>query len=111
MGNPVSRTYAVATTVVGPQLPVNLEWNALAHFTLGVFIVSGTAAYSVEGTLDDINDPSVTPRWFTLNEFPVSTAVTKYAAFQNPWLFVRLNVEAITGLVEMKVQGSTINAF
>lgn len=102
MGNPILRAYTPLDS--GPQAAFNLDWLPIAQTTIGVFIVDGEATYSVEVTLDDVNDPDVTPRWFTLEEFPVGTAETKYAAIHNPWLFGRINLALITGNVELKVQ-------
>ena len=111
MGNPVYRRYTVAGTVVGPQAPINMDWLPLGQATLAVWL-AGAGAYSVEGTLDDVISPedggrvgsAVPPRWFTLTEFPVASAVAKYAAIRNPWLWVRINIESIGADIEFKVQ-------
>jgi hypothetical protein len=105
MGNPVRRFYTLAGTAVGPQVPLNLDWLPVAQTTIAVW-VAATAAYSVEGTLDDLNDAdqAATARWFTLDQFPVGTVISKYAALINPWLFLRINITALTGDVELRVQ-------
>lgn len=102
MGNPIRRSYTPLDS--GPQEPFPLDWLPIAQTTIGVYIVDGGATFSVEVTLDDVNDPDVTPRWFTLQEIPAGTAATIYAAIHNPWLFGRLNLALITGNVELKVQ-------
>lgn len=111
MSNPVLRSYDVSTVVVGPQVPINLEWLSMAQTTIGVYITSGTAAYSVEMTLEDVNDPNVVPKWFTHKDFPVGTAVTNYSQLQHPFTWIRINIAAITGTVEFKVQCATLNGF
>jgi|SRR5688572_10342413 len=101
MGNPVRRSYTALDS--GPQQPINLDWLPLAQTTVAVWL-EASAEYSIEVTLDDVNDPDVTPRWFTLEEFPVMTTASKYAAIFNPWLFLRLNIGLTTGGIELKVQ-------
>lgn len=106
MSNPIWREYGPLDS--GPQSPFNLDFVSLTQATIGVFIVDGQCEYSIEVTLDDVNNPDVTPRWFTLDEFPAGTNVTKYAAIYNPWMFGRINLELITGQVELKVQQAFI---
>lgn len=102
MGNPIRRAYTPLDS--GPQAPFPLDWLPVAQTTIGVFIVDGAATFGIEWTLDDVNDPAVTPRWFPSEEIPAGTAATKYAAVHNPWLFGRINFSLITGNVELKVQ-------
>lgn len=111
MGNPVYRTYTVAGTELGPQAPINLDWLNVSQTTIAVWLES-TGQYSVEGTLDDVNPPdqggregsAVPPRWFPLDAFPAATAASKYAWIQHPWLWLRINITAIGGNIEFKVQ-------
>lgn len=107
MSKPVTRSYTSMDS--GAQAPVPLDWLSLAQMTVGVYIVDGTADYSVEFTLDDVNDPDITPRWFTSQEFPVNTMATKYAGIANPWTFLRINFASIAGNVELKVQQVFMN--
>jgi hypothetical protein len=101
MGNPVRRKYT--TLNEGVQAPLNLDWLPIAQTLIAVW-AAGDATYSVEATLDDINDPTAEPRWFTLKDFPVGTMGSKYAAIYEPWLFLRINFEIILADVELKVQ-------
>ncbi len=111
MANPIYRTYTVAGTVTGPQSPVNLDWLNVSQLGIAVWLV-GSGTYSVEGTLDDVNPPSdggqagaANPaRWFTLDQFPVGGSASKASFVEFPWLFVRLNIAAIGGNIEFKVQ-------
>lgn len=111
MANPVYRTYTVAGTITGPQLPVNLDWLNVSQMGIAVWLL-GAAQYSVEGTLDDVTPAADggqagaanPPRWFTLDQFPVGTAVSKAAFVEFPWLFVRINLASIGANVEFKVQ-------
>lgn len=107
MSTPVLRSYGPMDS--GPQDPFNLDFVSITQAVFGVYIVDGQCEYSLEATLDDVNDPEVTPRWFTLDEFPVGTNVTKYALSFNPWRFGRINLALITGQVELKVQQAFIS--
>lgn len=109
MANPVYRRYTTLDS--GPQTPIYLDWLPITQDTVAVWL-EATAAYSVEVTLDDLipvaeggQDGSSSPaRWFPLVEFPAGTAVSKYAAIFNPWLWLRINIESTTGAIELKVQ-------
>ena len=101
--NPVSRTYTAAGSTPGPQVPVNLDFLPLATAFLGVAVVSGEATFSVEFTLDDVNDAAVTPFWFTLDDIPAGSNETTYKVAPFPIRFARLNLEALTGTVQFKV--------
>lgn len=109
MARPVSQHYDVAAVVLGPQTPVNLDYLPNTQTTVAVALISGTASFSVEYTLDDLNDLSVTnPQWFTSKEIPAGTAATTYGAFWQPWLFARINIAAMTGALEFKIAQSLI---
>jgi len=107
MALPVTQRFNVASVVLGPQQPINWDLLPLTQTTIAVSIVSGTAAFSVEFTLDDLNDPTVSPQWFTAKEFPVGTSASTYAAYWQPWRFVRLNLAATTGAVTFQFSQST----
>lgn len=107
MSQPIKRAYTPSNT--GAQEPVPLDWLSVMQSTLLIYIVNGTAEYSVEVTLDDVNDNDVTPRWIELNEFPAGSNTSKYAELTNPWLFARVNFATITGDVELKIQQAFIH--
>src|SRR3989304_2793759 len=102
MGNPVSRAYSADSVDPGPQTPINMDFIPYGTATIAVVVVSGQSTFSVEFTLDDVNDPRVAPRWLTLAEFPPGTDETSYSVFHGPMTYIRLNLEAVTGLVEFK---------
>lgn len=102
MSQPIRRAYTPSDT--GAQEPVPLDWLSVVQATIALYIVDGSAEYSIEATLDDVNDPDVTPRWFILDEFPIGSNASKYATIFNPWLFARVNFATITGNVELKIQ-------
>ena len=106
MGNPSRQNFSAATVTLGGQEPKALDFLPLTSCTLAVAILSGEAAYSVEMTIDDVNDPAVTPVWFTHKEFPADTAVSKYDELFTPWRFVRLNIASITGTMSFYVSQS-----
>ena len=105
MLNPVSKSYSAAT-VPGPQTPICLDYIPAGDATVALWVdPAATLVAVVEVTLDDVNevDPSMV-RWFPLANAP--TSATGYTAFQNPWVWIRLNITIITGNVEFKVAQS-----
>jgi len=106
MRNPVTQRFSAVLSVPGPQGAVNLDFLPFGTTTVAVIVVSGVAEFSVEFTLDDVNDATVTPRWLTLEDIPAGTSETIYSAFYWPVQFIRLNIEALTGDLEFKVAQS-----
>ena len=106
MADPSRQNFSAATTTLGPQQAKILDLLPLTTTTVAVAAVSGTVEYSVEVTLDDIVNPSVTPFWFTLTDFPVGSTATKYGSFINPWAWIRLNLVSLTGDVSFYVSQS-----
>ena len=106
MGNPSRQNFSAVTATLGPQEAKSLDFLPLSAATLAVAITDGEATYSVEMTLDDVNNPAVTPVWFTHKDFPAETAVSKYAELFAPWRFVRLNIASITGTMSFYVSQS-----
>lgn len=107
MRNPAHQTFSAASVTPGPQTPLNMDYLPLGVSFLGVAIVSGSAEFSVEFTLDDINNlGGKDPFWFTLSDIAAGTNVTKYASVSFPIAFVRLNLTAITGNVQFIVAQS-----
>jgi hypothetical protein len=91
-----------ASTLPGPQAPINLDFLPLTATTVALWLAGGaTIAAVVEVTLDDVNDPRVTARWFPLDGAP--TNASGYTKFYEPWRFIRLNITSITGAAEFKL--------
>ncbi len=107
MANPVSRAYSAASVTPGPQTPINMDYIPYGTTTIAVVVVSGQATFSVEFTLDDVNNASVTPRWLALTDFPEGSSDTAYSVFHGPMTYIRINLEAVTGSVEFKVAQSS----
>jgi hypothetical protein len=105
MGMPISITYDSSSPgfATGPQAPVCLDWTQTPfNARCAVYIASGTASYSVEYCLDNVNG-GASPRWFTdptLNQWQAASGVTSYSS---PLQFVRLNLNALSGVVEFKI--------
>lgn len=104
-----TQTFSSASVVIGPQEPINLENLLVSATTLAVIISDGgSAAYTVEFTLDDVNAadvPSVEPVpviWFTSNEFPSGSSTTKYASLDYPVQFARINISSLVGDLQFK---------
>jgi hypothetical protein len=82
----------------GTLTPVSLDWtNVPFNASFATNITTGTAIYSVEFTLDDVNNAAITPKWFATSAAPASTSASVNGGFTTPASFVRLNVSAITG--------------
>ncbi len=106
MGMPNYITY----TTTGAQTPISLDWM-LAPFNVSIAIwLTGTATYALQYTLDDVNDPTITPRWFDSTDMPTGTTASGVTNFAFPVRFIRVNIAALTGTLELKViQGMSIN--
>ena len=73
-----------------------------------MWIASGTATYGVEFCLDNVNDPTITARWFPDATLPAGTTASGTTTYNAPIQFVRVNIAALSGVLEMKVlQGIT----
>lgn len=91
------RPVTVSQTGTGQTVPVPMD-REQAPFTVGIgCVVTGTATYNVEHTLDD---PGVSPTWF---QHPVLNAQTASASnsYSFPVRAIRLNVTAGSGTVAM----------
>lgn len=103
-----TQTFSSASVVNGPQEAINCE-NILVSATTILVAVDGTAQYSVEYTLDDVNAantlemPLVPVVWFTSEDFPAGTSATKYATFYHPVQFARINIESLVGDLQFKI--------
>ena len=109
--NPISVSY----NTTGAKEPLNLDWLPFGAVTVAVVIVSGTATFGVEVTLDDVHlsDGTLNPnvRWIPLEDIPAGTAATIYTALYYPFQWIRLNIAAIAGAVEFKVMQASTSRF
>lgn len=98
MANPSYRTY----TTAGAQDPWNVDW-VITTFNVSVlaYVVSGTASYSIEYTLDDLNG-DLPVRWVETDAAPAGTSATKLVWIEYPVRAVRMNIAVVTGSIEMK---------
>lgn len=107
--NPVSITYADGAS--GAQTPIALDWR-ISPFALTYDVIKvtggGTLSVTVETTLDNINDPSITPVWTAVGS--ALTATTR-ASLTSPVQFFRLNFGTLSGTncVLKLLQGESIN--
>lgn len=103
----VRASYSLAAVAASTACPMNPN----TMFPTSVQ-VSGTfvGTYSIEGTLDNVMDPTVTPTWSAVANGAALTAGA-LVAILTPLTAVRLNVTAYTsGTVTMKVlQGDSSN--
>lgn len=111
---PVARrqVYRAATVVLGGQNLIALDYmtHTFAVSAL-VDIVSGTASYTVEYTMDDvtgITSPTGTAdlaaiRWHELPDFPSPQTATKLGTIAFPCTGIRLNIGSMTGEIRFSV--------
>lgn len=106
---PISITYPANAT--GPQAGISLDWR-ISPFAVSYDIIKdtggGTMSVTVETTLDDINNPNITPVWTASGS--ALTANTR-GSLTNPVQFMRLNIGSLSGsTVTTKIlQGESIN--
>lgn len=93
--------YKAATVVLGGQDAVNLDYfqnpfqvNILAD------IVSGTATYTIEWTMDDLTGDPTAFRWISDT---ASQTTTKAFQAAGPFTGVRINIAAMTDEVRFSV--------
>lgn len=89
-------TDTVGSQTEGTTIP--MDWrNADFKVALAVVLSGGAnLTYSVEHTLDDIQDSTVTPAWFT-NDGLSALTVSADGNIAFPVTATRLNVTAFTG--------------
>lgn len=100
------RVVEVVTGVANsPVIPMD---HRAQYFNVGIeAVVSATATYNVQFTLDDIYNSAITPTWFNIPT--IFTAATASAAgnFTIPCSAIRLNVTASTGTVTLTLLQSS----
>jgi len=91
--NPVSRTYAASAT--GSQTPISVDWrdtpNGLSYEV--VFNSGAAGSVTVDTTLDNVNDASLTPVW----EASSAITSTTRGTVSSPVQFIRLTVGSLAG--------------
>jgi len=90
---PISRTYAASTT--GAQAPFALDWRIVPFSAsyLVSFDGSATGSVTVDTTLDNVNDPNITPVWVASSAITTTTL----AAISSPAQFIRVNISSLSG--------------
>lgn len=106
MAAPFRRTYKAATTVLGGQSFVNLDfWKIPFQATVLADLVSGSVNYSIEFTCDDVFgtvDPT-TLRWITATGLQAGQTGTVQYTLNYPVTAVRLNIQSMTGELRLTV--------
>lgn len=89
--------YIVTFTTTGAKTPCIVD-RAQSPFNLSVAaIVLGTATYGIEYTLDDVNDATITPAWFSDANLPPGQVASGVSNYMFPVQAIRINITAITG--------------
>ena len=95
--------YNAGSTVLGGQNVINLDYIHLPfQVSVLVDIVSGTANYGIEFTMDDISGNPSTFRWIadTVN-LPNGQTATGLFVLDAPVTAIRLNLQSFTGEVRI----------
>ena len=106
---PVSITYAASTT--GAQTPIAMDWR-IVPFSLSYDVIKvtggGTLSATVQTTLDNVNDSTITPVWTDVGS--ALTATTR-GTLTAPVQFIRLTLTTTTGtdVVFKLLQGESTN--
>ena len=101
---PVNATYSTIAT----QIPISLDWRVVPFSVSYAVVYNGsTGSMTLDHTYDNVNDPTITPTWFS------SAAITSNGegTLTTPVQFVRANITALTGgTLTLKIlQGESIN--
>ena len=101
-------TKTVSSQTTSPWIP--LDDNQAAFSATIAVAVSGTLTYSVEFTLDNVQDPAVTPVAFPIGLVGETTSNSTY--LRSPVKAIRLNVTAFTsGSATIGVRQGTDNVW
>lgn len=104
MGNPISASYAAP----GVQPGISLDWQLIPFSVSYLVYVAGgvTTSVTFDYTLDNINDPLITPVWVASAAITTTTA----GSLTVPVQFVRLNVGSVSGgaVVLKLLQGTDV---
>jgi len=109
MANPISITYEASSS--GAQTAIALDWR-VNPFDVSYDVIKttggGTLSVTIETTLDNVNDSSVTPVWSALGS---ALTTTTRGSLTAPVQFIRLNFGTLTGTTctFKLLQGDLIN--
>lgn len=97
---PISTTYAADAT--GSQTPISLDWR-IVPFSVSYAVIydgSATGSVTVDTTLDNVNDPNITPVWNSSADITTTT----FASITAPVQFVRVSITSLSaGTLTFKV--------
>lgn len=100
------RRVVITTSTTGNSAVVPMDHRA-QFFNVGIqVVVSATATFNVQATLDDIYNTALTPTWFNLTNFTAGTA-NVLGNLTIPVAAIRLNTSANTGTVTMTLLQSS----
>jgi hypothetical protein len=86
---------SVSSQAASAAIPVNWRQESLEISIAVVLTDTPTLTYSVQVTLDDVQDSSITPTWFDHDVLAAQTA-NKIGNIDKPVRAIRLNVTAWT---------------
>lgn len=96
-------------TTTGAKLAYIMDYSQSPfNATVGVVLEgAATATYGVQYTLDNPNDPAVTPVWFDDVNLPAGQSANGVSNYMFPVYAVRINIAAISGALRfIVIQGT-----
>lgn len=98
------RTTSVTRSLNGTSNAAILDYYGSAPTNLQVTVVSGSPNWTVQQTLDDPNNPDITPTWF---DHPDTNMVAQTVSRQSNYSFlpaaVRITINSGNGVVRLTV--------
>jgi len=95
------RRVVITSAGVGNSVPVPMDHRA-QFFNVGIqVVVSATATYNVQFTLDDVYNTAITPTWFNVPAPFTGATANQIGNLTIPCAAIRLNTTANTGNVTM----------
>lgn len=89
------QTTTVASQTTSSVIPVDRNQHPF-NLSFAVTLGGGTMTYTVQHTLDDVQDSSVTPKWFDHSSVAAKVNVDADGNYAYPIAAIRLNVTAYT---------------
>lgn len=99
--------YIVTFADTGAKTPCVVD-RSQSPFNLSVgVVVEATGEYGVEFTLDDLDNPEITPEWFPDANLPPGQTGSGVTNYMFPVQAIRINITANTGAIRFIVLQGT----
>lgn len=98
-------SFVQTSTTTGQKVPFipNILQGPFNVSAAVVLVGSSTGTYGVEFTLDDVNDPTITPVWFNDANLPTGQTANGVTNYAFPVRAIRINIAAVSGSIRFTV--------